>query len=351
MLTPWNPALWWQLRRLRLAVEADCDARVLRRRADVRAYGSVLLEVGRRASRGRLAAAAAFAEPVSTLERRIRIMTAPRVRRPLLRAAGLGALAAALAVAACEAPAPTQEPPVAAPQSTVAAIDARSAIRQYFPEVARGGMPAGDILLFVVSADGRVVRHQRVSGGEMEATRVARTGTERDQFRSVEMSERPAGELAPTAVQMVWYRMRGDGDDPSLSTYSRDVPPGTHRPGSMRLTNVRTPGAQAMVGIDEVSGGGAAPDVASLRSVLKRYAAPASWGGAGETDEAAAVIEYTVGADGRARDLQVRAKPDAVEPVARGVAAALRFPAAAANRHGEMMLHLGPERRPEPDPR
>src|SRR4051812_49230497 len=26
---PWNPVLWWQLRRLRLAIETDCDARVL----------------------------------------------------------------------------------------------------------------------------------------------------------------------------------------------------------------------------------------------------------------------------------------------------------------------------------
>src|SRR5690606_19455117 len=26
---PWNPALWWQLRRLRAAIEVDCDARVL----------------------------------------------------------------------------------------------------------------------------------------------------------------------------------------------------------------------------------------------------------------------------------------------------------------------------------
>lgn len=29
MLAPWNVALWWQWRRLRLAVEMDCDARVL----------------------------------------------------------------------------------------------------------------------------------------------------------------------------------------------------------------------------------------------------------------------------------------------------------------------------------
>src|SRR5205085_1219268 len=31
VLAPWNPALWWQLRRLRLAVEMDCGARVLAR--------------------------------------------------------------------------------------------------------------------------------------------------------------------------------------------------------------------------------------------------------------------------------------------------------------------------------
>ena len=30
-LAPWNPALWWQLRRLRFAIEIDCDARVTRR--------------------------------------------------------------------------------------------------------------------------------------------------------------------------------------------------------------------------------------------------------------------------------------------------------------------------------
>src|SRR3989440_640478 len=31
VLAPWNPALWWQVRRLRQAVEMDCDARVLAR--------------------------------------------------------------------------------------------------------------------------------------------------------------------------------------------------------------------------------------------------------------------------------------------------------------------------------
>ena len=29
VLMPWNLPLWWQWRRLRFAIEVDCDARVL----------------------------------------------------------------------------------------------------------------------------------------------------------------------------------------------------------------------------------------------------------------------------------------------------------------------------------
>jgi beta-lactamase regulating signal transducer with metallopeptidase domain len=36
---PWNLPLWWQLRRLRFAIEIDCDARILRRGYDVSRYG------------------------------------------------------------------------------------------------------------------------------------------------------------------------------------------------------------------------------------------------------------------------------------------------------------------------
>jgi len=30
VLMPWNLPLWWQLHRLRYAIEVDCDSRVLR---------------------------------------------------------------------------------------------------------------------------------------------------------------------------------------------------------------------------------------------------------------------------------------------------------------------------------
>jgi TonB family protein len=69
VLVPWNAPMWWQLRRLRLAIELDCDARVLTREPDARAYGSLLLEVGRRRSPSPLVAS--FAEPRAFLRQRI----------------------------------------------------------------------------------------------------------------------------------------------------------------------------------------------------------------------------------------------------------------------------------------
>ena len=52
VLLPWNLPVWWQLRRLRLAIEVDCDARVVRRGGDLRQYASLLIEVGRRRAGG-----------------------------------------------------------------------------------------------------------------------------------------------------------------------------------------------------------------------------------------------------------------------------------------------------------
>lgn len=70
---PWNLALWWQLKRLRMAIEMDCDARVLRRGVDRGDYSQALFTVGQRPA-GIPLGAVALTEPVSELERRIRIM-------------------------------------------------------------------------------------------------------------------------------------------------------------------------------------------------------------------------------------------------------------------------------------
>ena len=109
ILTPWNPALWWSVRRLRLAVEMDCDTRVLRSGVDARSYASLLLAVGERAARTQFAWEIALAGSQSLLERRILAMTAPSSpRRPRLAIAGLGVAAILTLLLACEAPVPDQ---------------------------------------------------------------------------------------------------------------------------------------------------------------------------------------------------------------------------------------------------
>jgi hypothetical protein len=225
VLTPWNPAVWWQLKRLRLAVEVDCDARVLRNRADVHAYGSVLLEVGRRTSRTRLAASAAFAEPVSTLERRIRIMTAPRIRRPILRAAGFGAIAALLAAAACEAPMPTMQPStggsrqVAGAQGSFARspLTPRALLEQYYPQVLEKGMPEGDVIAFVFDAAGGVQKHEYIAaspaqGGQGD-NRLNGLAGNPDRIASVNVIKSQPGDLAPTQVQLILVQLKPQGEN------------------------------------------------------------------------------------------------------------------------------------------
>jgi len=105
VLMPWNPALWWQMRRLRLAVEIDCDARVLARGGSTPEYGELLLQVGRRRSVVALGAAA-LSEPTSFLERRIRRMATALPRWRWVGAAVALAVAAGAVVGACEAPRP-----------------------------------------------------------------------------------------------------------------------------------------------------------------------------------------------------------------------------------------------------
>ncbi len=118
--TPWNPVLWWSVRRLHLAIEMDCDARVLRSGADPRTYASLLLAVGERATHLRFASATALAEPASLLERRILAMTSTSpARRPRLLIAAFAGVTAVATVVACEAPVPDQALPTT-PSSQVA---------------------------------------------------------------------------------------------------------------------------------------------------------------------------------------------------------------------------------------
>lgn len=98
---PWNLPLQWVLRRLRVAVEIDCDRRVLAAGAPPRAYGALLIDMAAQTRRMPLAVAH-LARGESDLERRIRAMTWKMPRFRPLRAAGGALAAAALVLVACE---------------------------------------------------------------------------------------------------------------------------------------------------------------------------------------------------------------------------------------------------------
>jgi hypothetical protein len=105
-LVPWHPAAWWMLARLRLAIELDCDARVLRGGVPARTYGTLLIDLADRCTGFRVGATA-LADEGSHLERRLLAMKTNRTKRPLLRASALGTAAALALLAACEAKVPT----------------------------------------------------------------------------------------------------------------------------------------------------------------------------------------------------------------------------------------------------
>jgi TonB family protein len=72
---PWNVPLWLMGRRLRRAIEVDCDARVLARYPDVQRYGRLLLAVAQRRGLGASLIVPALAEPASLTEERIMAFT------------------------------------------------------------------------------------------------------------------------------------------------------------------------------------------------------------------------------------------------------------------------------------
>jgi beta-lactamase regulating signal transducer with metallopeptidase domain len=70
-LMPWNLTLWLQAKRLRLAIEMDCDARVLRAHPSPERYGLLMLTIAQRRSMAPPMFAPMLSEPTSQLEQRI----------------------------------------------------------------------------------------------------------------------------------------------------------------------------------------------------------------------------------------------------------------------------------------
>jgi beta-lactamase regulating signal transducer with metallopeptidase domain len=118
---PWNPFVWYMFSRLRLAVEVDCDARVLARGATVESYGSLLIDVASHAVPLRFVVPALANSP-SHLHERIIAMKHIVPKYARLRAGVIAVLGATALLAACEAKMPTS--------AEVEAMDASTAERR-----------------------------------------------------------------------------------------------------------------------------------------------------------------------------------------------------------------------------
>lgn len=135
---PWNLALWWQLGRLRTAVEMDCDQRVLRSGVPRGDYARTLLALGQRETGW--SAVPTFLHP--PLERRLDMLVrGVRKKGPLVTIAGVCA-GAALIIGACSATSPTLEVGAGEAEATEPAVPGLIP-----PEIQSVSLAAGPLIL------------------------------------------------------------------------------------------------------------------------------------------------------------------------------------------------------------
>ena len=101
VIVPWNVALWWLVRRLALAIEMDCDQRVVAELGGPREYATLLLDVAQAGGRPpRLQPG--FIGGAGALEQRLQSLVAPtsysKTFRYVVLAAALLLLVAILSV-------------------------------------------------------------------------------------------------------------------------------------------------------------------------------------------------------------------------------------------------------------
>jgi len=162
---PWNLPLWWQLRRLRYAIEIDCDARVLKGGIDPAHYGETLIVVGERQS-AYVGAVAAMAESKSFLQERIEHMIRKPARWRRLGAATLASVSIALTALAAQVSPPNAEKPapVAGAPAARKAIDLpASTLDRYV-----GIYKFGDSQTLTVSRKGAGLQAQLTAQGPAE---------------------------------------------------------------------------------------------------------------------------------------------------------------------------------------
>jgi beta-lactamase regulating signal transducer with metallopeptidase domain len=215
ILLPWHPAAWWMASRLRLAIELDCDRRVLQRGASARDYGALLIDLTDHRS-GFGAALPAFSCSPSHLERRLIAMTPTKLRYPLTRAICTATIASLALLAACEAKLPTAEEMDRMTASSATAAAGRVAL-----------IDTANVAYFINS-----VPASKADAEKIEAERIA----------SVNVMQR--GDQRGGEVRIVTRETAvGDSTSPTRMTYVRTAP--------ARVT-LRTPGDSVTLVADTI---------------------------------------------------------------------------------------------------
>lgn len=201
MALPWCLPLWWQRRRLQFAIEVDCDARVLKRGADIRSYGQTLLNASRKGTLA-MPSAVAMSEPASQLERRIRIMTEPRAERRYWIIGGVLGMAVACVVMAAQIAAPTALSPASSLDSEPT-LTVKSPFPDLIPDEAYAKSIAKsrhDVAFFVA--------HPSADNLATAAWQVVFDNTDKSvaERRSQELIAQ-AEALAPTRPELVWIHL------------------------------------------------------------------------------------------------------------------------------------------------
>lgn len=172
-LFPWNLPLVWMLRRLRFAMEVDCDARVLRTGVDANDYGLAMLYVSEQQIRAPHAAMALI-ERTSQLERRINIMFASPRRLPTLFAGACLTLAGSCLVAAAQLDAPAmaalqlKPPPAMGENSPGFRLGQKFELllREQYPELLQQKFQGTPIVVALVNDDWSIARSAKTIAPE-----------------------------------------------------------------------------------------------------------------------------------------------------------------------------------------
>ncbi|MFA6165119.1 MAG: M56 family metallopeptidase [Gemmatimonadaceae bacterium] len=175
VLLPWLLPLWWAWQRLRLAIEVDCDARLLRDERDTRRYAQLLLLMSQRIAGPRsviqpfITVTAPLQPELTHLATRIRIMTEVKGRHALRSVVLLmvGVVASGSLALAIPVPRPTVASHDARPaQSDGRAIVRVTSVGMHGVEWASDGTLKGEVLIFTTGG-----AKVGIGSGELKAIR------------------------------------------------------------------------------------------------------------------------------------------------------------------------------------